>query len=56
MRTAPNRPLNAPRRDVGARIASGSCRTLGMVVAPCSMKTLAIAHGTGGTLVARGPT
>jgi 4-hydroxy-3-polyprenylbenzoate decarboxylase len=49
-----DRPLNALRRDVGARIASGSCRTLGMVVAPCSMKTLAeIAHGTGGTLVAR---
>jgi len=40
--------------DIGACVASGSYRTLGMVVAPCSMKTLAeIAAGTGGTLVAR---
>ena len=40
--------------DMAACISSGSYRTLGMVVAPCSMKTLAeIAHGTGGTLVAR---
>ncbi|HYP84269.1 UbiX family flavin prenyltransferase [Variovorax sp.] len=40
--------------DIGACVASGSYRTLGMVVAPCSMKTLAeIASGTGGTLVAR---
>jgi len=40
--------------DIGACVASGSYRTLGMVIAPCSMKTLAeIAHGTGGTLVAR---
>ncbi|WP_245926821.1 UbiX family flavin prenyltransferase [Breoghania corrubedonensis] len=27
-------------RDVGASIASGSCRALGMLVAPCSIKTL----------------
>ena len=41
-------------RDIGANIASGSYRTDGMIVAPCSMKTLA-AIGTGLTdnLVAR---
>lgn len=40
--------------DIGACVASGSYRTLGMVVAPCSMKTLAeIAHGIGSSLVAR---
>ena len=41
-------------RDIGATVASGSFATLGMVVAPCSMKTLAsIAHGFGDNLVAR---
>ncbi|GAB4465323.1 MAG: UbiX family flavin prenyltransferase [Burkholderiaceae bacterium] len=41
-------------RDVGATIASGSFVTHGMVVAPCSMKTLAaIAHGLADNLVAR---
>ncbi|MFP6827742.1 MAG: UbiX family flavin prenyltransferase [Gammaproteobacteria bacterium] len=41
-------------RDIGANIASGSYQTDGMIVAPCSMKTLA-AIGTGLTdnLVAR---
>lgn len=40
--------------DIAACISSGSYRTLGMVVAPCSMKTLAeIACGTGSTLIAR---
>ena len=40
--------------DIGARIACGSFRTSGMIVAPCSMKTLsAIAHGYEDNLLAR---
>lgn len=41
-------------RDIGARVASGSMRTSGMVVIPCSMATLgAIAHGIPNHLVHR---
>jgi polyprenyl P-hydroxybenzoate/phenylacrylic acid decarboxylase-like protein len=41
-------------RDVAAAIASGSFLTEGMVVAPCSMKTLAaVAHAHADDLVAR---
>ena len=40
--------------DLGAAISSGSFRTIGMVVVPCSMKTLAtIAAGTSTDLLAR---
>jgi 4-hydroxy-3-polyprenylbenzoate decarboxylase len=36
--------------DIGASISSESFRTLGMIVAPCSMRTLAeIANGTSST-------
>jgi 4-hydroxy-3-polyprenylbenzoate decarboxylase len=40
--------------DIGASIASGSFQTLGMIVAPCSMRTLcAIAYGQLGDLLVR---
>jgi 4-hydroxy-3-polyprenylbenzoate decarboxylase len=41
-------------RDIGASIASGSFRTAGMIVAPCSMRSLcAIAYGQLGDLLTR---
>lgn len=43
-----------PIDDVGASIASGSFRTAGMIVAPCSMRTLAaIATGNSDNLLLR---
>ena len=40
--------------DIGAAIASGSFRTAGMIVAPCSIRTLsAIAYSTGDNLLTR---
>ena len=41
-------------RDIAAPIASGSFRTEGMIVVPCSAKTLAeIANGIGGNRLSR---
>lgn len=43
-----------PIADIGAACASGSFRTLGMVVAPCSVKTMSeIATGVTGNLLSR---
>jgi 4-hydroxy-3-polyprenylbenzoate decarboxylase len=40
--------------DIGATIASGSFKTIGMVIAPCSMRTLAaVAHGLCDNLISR---
>lgn len=43
-----------PVGDIGASLASGSFRTLGMLVAPCSIKTMSeIATGTTTNLISR---
>lgn len=43
-----------PLADIGASVASGTFRTAGMVVIPCSMKTVAgIAHGYSENLLLR---
>ncbi len=52
-RPTPNATLYN-HRDVGAKIASGSFLTDGMVICPCSSNTLgAVASGTGGSLITR---
>ncbi len=43
-----------PVQDIGAAISSGSFRTLGMIVAPCSIRTMSeIATGVTSTLLTR---
>lgn len=43
-----------PLRNIGASIASGSFKTMGMVIAPCSVKTISsIAHGITDDLISR---
>lgn len=50
----PSRPIYYPNNDIGAAIASGSFRTAGMAVVPCSMGTLSgISHGASGNLLER---
>jgi 4-hydroxy-3-polyprenylbenzoate decarboxylase len=46
--------VHYPIADIGAAIASGSFRTMGMLVAPCSVSTLAeVATGVTGNLLSR---
>jgi len=43
-----------PVQDIGASISSGSFKTLGMVVAPCSIRSMSeIAHGVTSNLLTR---
>lgn len=44
-----------PASDIGATLASGSFKTLGMIIAPCSIKTLCdVAYGSTDNLISRG--
>lgn len=46
--------VNHANSDIGATISSGSFSTIGMVVAPCSIKTMSeIATGVTGSLLSR---
>jgi flavin prenyltransferase len=46
--------VNHPNTDIGATISSGSFPTMGMVVAPCSIKTMSeIATGVTSSLLSR---
>lgn len=46
--------VSYPNSDMGAAISSGSFRTRGMIVIPCSARTLAdVAHGGGDSLIGR---
>ncbi len=47
-------PTSYPNTDLGAAISSGSFRTRGMVIAPCSIRTLSeIAYGKTDNLLSR---
>lgn len=46
--------VNHPNGDIGASISSGSFATIGMIVAPCSIKTMSeIATGVTSSLLSR---
>ena len=46
--------VSHPIADIGATISSGSFHTMGMVIAPCSIKTMSeIASGVTSTLLSR---
>jgi flavin prenyltransferase len=51
---AGNKIVQHSEADIGASVASGSCRSDGMIVLPCSMGTLAgIANGMASNLIER---
>jgi 4-hydroxy-3-polyprenylbenzoate decarboxylase len=46
--------VNYSNGDIGAAVSSGSFKTLGMVIVPCSIRTVSdIAYGTTDTLLSR---